>query len=264
MAKFIFKFDGELFRVRLLQPGEKFTNPIQWEEDVQFEMTESSMFMVAWTSLLPDLSPEEANALARIAGARYPVSPDYEKLKNLCPQITVGGQTEEWVFFGGSFHPWHKGHQACLNLLPEDKSCFVLPDRNPLKEVREVHLVSTIIELASKIKFHKNQFLVPTFLLEEKANPTAHWLRRIRTENPEKKLSLLLGFDSLRTIHQWIDYKDVLADLNCIYVVSRLENDEERENVMESLVKLTPDLMIQHLGHHDFEGISSTDMRRRK
>ena len=264
MAKFIFKFDGELFRVRLLQSGEKFTHPIQWEEDVQFEMTESSMFMVAWTSLLPDLTPEEANALARIAAARYPVSPDYQKLKSLCPEIIVGDKTDEWVFFGGSFHPWHQGHQACLNLLPEEKSCFVLPDRNPLKEVREVHLVSTIIALASKIKFKKNQFLVPTFLLEEKPNPTAQWLRRIRKDHPEKKLSLLLGFDSLRTIDQWIDYRDVLTHLDCIYVVSRLENDEERESVMEALVKLAPGLMIQHLGHHDFEGLSSTEIRKRR
>lgn len=264
MAKFIFKFDGELFRVRLLQPGETFKHPIQWEENVQFEMTESSMFMVAWTSLLPDLSPEEAGALTRLAGARYPVSPDYLKLKELCPELIVGSKAPEWVFFGGSFHPWHKGHQACLNLLPEEKSCFVLPDRNPLKEVRELHLVSTIIELASKIKFQKNQFLVPTFLLQEKPNPTVEWLRRIRSEHPDKKLSLLLGFDSLRSIHQWIDYQEVLAGLDCIYVVSRLENDEERETVMEKLVKEAPSLTIQHLGHHDFEGVSSSELRKRK
>jgi nicotinic acid mononucleotide adenylyltransferase len=130
--------------------------------------------------------------------------------------------------------------------------------------MREVHLVSTIIGLASKIKFKKNQFLVPTFLLEEKPNPTVKWLRRIRKDHPEKKLSLLLGFDSLRTIDQWIDYKDILGTLDCIYLVSRMENDEERSTVMEVLVKQAPNLMIQHLGHHDFEGLSSTEIRKRR
>lgn len=221
------------------------------------------MYMMAWTSLLPDLSPEEANGLMRLAAARYPVSSDYLELRKLCPQIVVGHETPEWVFFGGSFHPWHKGHQACLNLLPEEKTCFVLPDHNPLKEMRQLHLVSTIIELSSQVKFKRHQFLVPTFLLTEKKNPTVEWVERLKQEFPRKKLSLLLGFDGLKNIESWTRYQDLLKLLDCVYVASRLEEDTDRDGVITHLHTLAPQLEIIHLGRHEFEGLSSTEIRKK-
>lgn len=264
MARFFFKFDGEIFRARLPLPGEEFTQPLNWKDEVEFELTESSMFMVAWTSLIPDLAPDEAHALIRFAAARYPVSPEFESLKKLCPHIVVGMASPEWVFFGGSFHPWHKGHQACLNLLPDYLTCFVLPDRNPLKEVRQLHIVTTIIELASRIRFKKNQFLVPTFLLEEKKNPTVEWMEQLRSAYPEKKLSLLLGFDSLRTLDQWTRYEELLQTIDQIYVASRLEKDQEREELFTELKSKSSKLEITHLGHHEFESLSSTEIRKKK
>lgn len=264
MVRFFFKFDGDIFRARLPLPAESFTSSVVWKDELEFEMTESSMFMIPWTSLLPDLSAEEANALIRLVAARYPVSPDYEALRTLCPQIVVGFEASEWVFFGGSFHPWHKGHQACLNLLPEDKTCFVLPDRNPLKEVRQLHIVTTIIELSSRIRFKKNQFLVPSFLLNQKKNPTIEWIERLRMDYPDKKLSLLLGYDSVRGLSSWIRFPDLLKSLNTIYVVSRLEKDEEREKILAELKLHSSELQIVHLGRHEFEALSSTEIRKRK
>lgn len=244
-------------------PGEELTHPLRWDNEIEFEMTESSMYMMAWTSLLPDLSPEEANALIRLSAARYPVSPDYLALKELCPQLVVGYDANEWVFFGGSFHPWHKGHQSCLNLLPEEKICFVLPDHNPLKEMRQLHIVSTIIELSSRIKFKRHQFLVPTFLLIEKKNPTIEWIERLKNEFPQKKLSLLLGFDSLRNMESWTRYQDLLKHLDRVYVASRLEEDTDRDSVITDLLSHAPQLEIIHLGRHEFEGLSSTEIRKK-
>lgn len=218
---------------------------------------------MAWTSLLPDLSPKDARNLVSFASARYPVSPDYEKLKDLCPELVVGYDKEEWVFFGGSFSPWHSGHQACLELLPEEKTCFVAPDRNPWKEVREVDPVLTTIELAGKIKFKTNQFLVPTFLLDQKKNPTIEWIEDLKKRYPSKKLSLLMGFDSLLNLPTWTRAQELLPMLHTVYVASRLEKDEEQKGAREAVSALHPDLNIVFLGHHQHETLSSTTLRKR-
>ena len=263
MARFFFKFDGDIFKARLPHPGENFTNPIKWK-DVEFEMTENTMFMMAWTSLIPDLSPRVARCLVELAGARYPVSQEYESLRALSDKLVVGYDAEEWVFFGGTFHPWHAGHQACLNLLPDEKTCFVLPDRNPLKELRDLDPVTSMIELSSRIKFKKNQFLVPTFLLDNKKNPTVEWIEVLKTQYPQKKLSLLMGYDSLMNMSEWIRYQDLLKDLDTIYVASRLEEDTSRSGVVEPLCRLAPGLKIVFLGRHEHEALSSTELRRNK
>lgn len=218
---------------------------------------------MAWTSLLPDLTSTDAKNLVDLASARYPVSSDYEKLREICPKLVVGYDVDEWVFFGGSFHPWHSGHQACLNLLPEDKTCFVLPDRNPLKEVREVDPVLSTIELTSKIKFKSNQFLVPTFLLNEKKNPTIEWIEILHKNYPAKKLSLLMGFDSLLNLPTWIRASELLNLLTTLYVASRLEKEDEQQTAATIIKKLNPALNIVFLGHHQHEDLSSTKLRKK-
>ncbi len=262
MTKFFFLFNGEIFKARTPQPSEKFTHAYKWKDQVEFEFTEKTIFMMAWTSLLPDLAPADARNLVDLASARYPVSPDYEKLRELCPKLVVGYDKDEWVFFGGSFYPWHSGHQACLDLLPDDKTCFVLPDRNPFKEVRAVDPVLSTIELTSKIKFKSNQFLVPTFLLDEKKNPTIEWMEVLHRKYPEKKLSLLMGFDSLLNLSTWIRAGELLTILSTVYVVSRLEKEDEQQRVAAQVKKLNPNLNIEFLGHHQHESLSSTKLRK--
>lgn len=221
------------------------------------------MFMMAWTSLLPDLTSTDAKNLVDLASARYPVSSDYEKLREICPKLVVGYDVDEWVFFGGSFHPWHSGHQACLNLLPEDKTCFVLPDRNPFKEVRELDPVLSTIELTSKIKFKSNQFLVPTFLLSEKKNPTIEWIEILHKNYPAKKLSLLMGFDCLLHLPKWTRASELLNLLTTIYVASRLEKEDEQQTAATVVKKLNPALNVVFLGHHQHEDLSSTKLRKK-
>lgn len=219
--------------------------------------------MMAWTSLLPDLAPSDARNLVSFASARYPVSPDYEKLREICPELVVGYDKDEWVFFGGSFFPWHSGHQACLQLLPDDKTCFVLPDRNPWKEVREVDPVLTTIELAGKIKFKAHQFLVPTFLLDQRKNPTVEWITDLKKKYPAKKLSLLMGFDSFLNLPTWTRAEELLPMLHTVYVASRLEKDSEQAEAVAAVKATHPDLSVVFLGHHLHENISSTNLRKK-
>jgi nicotinic acid mononucleotide adenylyltransferase len=262
VSKFFFLFNGEIFKARLPQPSEKFTRPFKWKDKLEFDFTDKTLFMMAWTSLLPDLDPTDARNLVEFASARYPVSPDYEELRKLCPDLVVGYDKDEWVFFGGSFFPWHSGHQACLNLLPEDKTCFVVPDRNPWKEIREVDPVLTTIELAGKIRFKAHQFLVPTFLFDQKKNPTVEWIEDMKKKFPQKKLSLLMGFDSFENLPTWTRAQDLLPQLHTVYVASRLETNETQNAVLESVKKLCPGLTVNFLGRHPFESQSSTKLRK--
>ena len=226
-------------------------------------MGDSSNFMMIWTSLLPDLEAEYATALVDIVGARYPVSPQYETLKSLCSEMPFKSGTDEIVVFAGTFNPWHSGHQACLTLLPDDKICLVAPDRNPYKELRTLDAVTTVLEVSTHGTFKKNHFLVPTFLLEHKKNPTIDWVLRFQENLPDQKLSLLMGFDSFSTLKTWTRADELLPLIDTIYVASRLEDDEDRILALDEAHALGPNLNVVFLGKHDYENVSSTEIRNK-
>lgn len=170
--------------------------------------------------------------------------------------------SNEWVFFGGTFYPWHHGHQACLSLLPEDRPCLILPDRNPQKEFRDVSVVSSILQISTMARFKKYQYLVPTFLLLNSKNPTISWVERLKNEMPSLKISLLMGFDSFASLKSWIRAKDLLPMIHTFYVVSRLEDDTDRAHALDEAHALAPQLNVVFLGKHEHEALSSTELRK--
>lgn len=263
MLKLVFYTQDTSLKVRQAFPDDDFSKSCRWLDKFEFIISSSGKFMMAWTSLVPDLGPEYAEALVDLISARYPVSKNYQKLKTLCPDVVFNIPTDEWVFFGGSFNPWHLGHQACLDLIPDDKICFVLPDRNPQKELRDIPTVTTILELSTKARFKKLQFLVPTFLLEHKKNPTVEWVERLREEFPSQKISLLMGFDSFSKLKSWVRAEDLLPKLHWLYVVSRLEDDQERRLALDEARAHGFSQNITFLGRHDYETVSSSDIRKK-
>lgn len=260
MERLLIYIKDDVIKARLAAPHEKLEKPRRWKE-IEFDTTSSPLLMITWPILLPELEPEAARSLLDIIGARYPFSSRYNELKLIAPELAFSESNDEWVFFGGSFNPWHKGHQACLDLLPIDKTCFILPDRNPQKEVRALEPVFTTISLISKIKFGKHHFIAPSFLMDQEKNPTVTWIEKLRADYPEKKLSLLLGFDSFRDLKTWIRFDELLKHLSSLYVVSRLEEPEEQQAVEAPLKSFASELNIVFLGHHQFENLSSTHLR---
>lgn len=263
MERLYLYLDQEVLKARIVEPYETLANPLVWK-DLEFEFTTNPLLMINWPIILPELGPSTARSLLDLVGARYPFSPHHADLKKLCPQLVFNKTTDEWVFFGGSFNPWHKGHQACINLLPDNKVCFILPDRNPLKELKVIEPVSTVLELITKIKFNKNDFLAPTFLLDFQKNPTVSWIEKLHKEFPNKKLSLLMGFDSFKNLSKWERPEDLYSLLNHLYVVSRLEDEDEREFAAKPIRDINPKLEVTFLGGHEFEGLSSTQLRSQK
>lgn len=262
MKKLVFYTKDQRLKVRPAFCDETFSKSCSWKNKIEFAITDVGDFTMVWTSLLPDLEPEYAEALVDLVGARYPISPQFETLQIGCPELAFTNTSDEWVFFGGSFNPWHSGHQACLDLLPDDKVCLILPDRNPQKDDRSTTPVCEILQISTLAKFKKNQFLVPTFLLDQKKNPTVEWIEKLKDEFPTLKLSLLMGFDSFSNIKSWVRPEDLLASLETIYVASRLEDDEDRALALDE-AKARGLKNVVFLGKHPFEEVSSTEIRNR-
>jgi nicotinic acid mononucleotide adenylyltransferase len=263
LLKLVFFTNDSRLKVRLALPEDDFSASCKWKDKLEFIVVDSGNYTMIWTSLLPDLEPIYANAMVELVSARYPISPDYKELARTCEKMIFRNPHDEWVFYGGSFNPWHQGHQACLHLLPEDRTCLIVPDRNPEKDVRDVNVVSTILEISTKGKFKKSQFLVPTFLLQNKKNPTVEWVERLKEEFPTYKVSLLMGFDSFSKLKTWVRSSDLLPKINTLYVVSRLEDDEDRRLALDEVHALGFNVNIVFLGKHDFEMITSTELRGR-
>lgn len=261
MLRLILQVKHKRLRVRQAALHENLDNPLKWNNEIEFEYSADSDYMMAWTSLLPDLDSKDANSFLDLVGARYPVSENFHRLQNICPELTYPLDEPEWVFYGGTFNPWHKGHQACLNLLPEDKTCFILPDNSPHKELRELNPVATILELSAKARFSQNQYLVPSFILNKKTNPTVDWIEKMKKKFPHQKLSLLIGFDSLENLPSWTRVEDLLPNLSTLYVISRLEDDFSRERALKRIKTMSELIEIIFLGRHEFEKLSSTELR---
>jgi nicotinic acid mononucleotide adenylyltransferase len=101
-------------------------------------------------------------------------------------------------------------------------------------------------------------------LIHKEKNPTVSWIEKVHADFPDKKLALLMGFDSLKSLPSWIRYEELLNKLTTLYVASRLESDEDRQRYSAPLQRLAPGLKIEFLGRHEFEGLSSTDLRDKK
>lgn len=173
--------------------------------------------------------------------------------------------SSELVFFGGSFHPWHAGHSECIRLLPDEKKLIVIPDHSPHKELTTTeNKFSTPSDILRKLQdFSKSIYLFDGFWHMNRVNPTVMWVEELKKDFPLINISLLIGFDSFKTISNWTHADVLLNSLHSLYVVSRLETKEEEELYSKKIKELNPNIKLKFLGHHPYEHVSSTDIRRR-
>lgn len=156
------------------------------------------------------------------------------------------------VFYPGTFDPWHLGHRACLELCPI-KTVVVVPDFNPWKEELErIGPWRKLKGLCSRLE-GTDFSIYPGFLSLEKGNPTVDWFPKVKN----KKKSILIGDDSFLNLHKWKDIEVLTKHITTLFVVPR----GEREAELERQVLNFPELHIVFLGNHEFEDLSSTDLR---
>ena len=218
-----------------------------------------------WMKLvnLPELAFDHGAILCEALGLFWKVMPNHEpKTSNhALPEMfsdKMISSKKEIVFFGGSFNPWHKGHQACLDLCP-NKNIVVIPDFNPWKgedkPVSECRWKS-FKALAESLK-DTPYAVFPGFWGKEQPNPTVDWLPHINASKKE----LLMGRDSFANILKWKQAEDILSSVQTLFVVPRDTSETIGDDLQEKIKDLNKNLVIHQLGGHDFQHLSSSGIR---
>ncbi len=128
----------------------------------------------------------------------------------------------------GTFNPIHVGHLIIANHMVEnsdlDEIWMVVTPHNPFKKksslldnVHRFALVDIATENYPKIKPSDIEFSLP------QPNYTVHTLAYISEKYPDKKFSLIMGEDNLKSFHKWKNYETIL-DNHHIYVYPRISD----------------------------------------
>lgn len=172
-------------------------------------------------------------------------------------------KAEEAIFFGGSFNPWHQGHKECLKLCPFPERTIVIPDHNPQKNFQPAVSAKSLESLRSDTEglcFG----IYDGFMEMNHSNPTFYWVEFLHQNRPALKLSLLLGADSFMNLQTWVEAEALLKLLTHLYVVPRLTDLDQLRAMKNELEKINHNLKISLLSSHQYEHLSSTEVRDRK
>ncbi|MBK22694.1 MAG: hypothetical protein CME70_01705 [Halobacteriovorax sp.] len=196
-------------------------------------------------------SIEEEMAFCLELGSCFSLMPEGE---GVAPSWLLKSKVEdEVVFYPGTFNPWHLGHRACLDLCP-GKPIIIVPDFNPWKEGEKRQRPWELVkDLLFRLE-NTNYSIFPGFLGKETGNPTIDWFPKVNIRNK----SLLIGDDSFLSLHKWKDSAELVKHISTLYVAPR----GARGDLLEEQIKKFPGLNIVFLEHHDFEGVSSTGLRK--
>ncbi|MDD0853576.1 hypothetical protein HBN50_10725 [Halobacteriovorax sp. GB3] len=174
------------------------------------------------------------------------------------PSSLYKGMFEEITFYGGSFNPWHEGHSECLRQCPNE-NIVIVPDANPWKEDQS-HLHSTwslFLEIVSKFK-NSTYSIYPGFWGIMKKNPTVQWLPSVACQ----KKNLLIGDDNFMAFDKWTNFETLMKSLHTLYVVPRQFEIVELEKKRSELESLNLDVQIILLNSHEYQSLSSTEIRK--
>lgn len=209
------------------------------------------------TDDIKKLAFDHGAILCEALGKLWPIMPEYA--------FNDSKIEREVVFFGGSFNPWHKGHEECIRLFTEKfkkKKLIVLPDSNPWKQMEDRGSDHCFYESFFKLKDKLNKYPVevyPGYWGKEGPNPTVSWLGRVRATQK----GLLVGDDQFVGLKNWKNAKELLNSMDFLFVVPRNLEDNEREKVKNDVLKIAGSLKIQFLSDHDYMHISSTGIREK-
>lgn len=254
-------------------------SPLSESYELSFEATLNG-FRFGWTHSLDrkdcvldeihDLTKRQEQALFTGLGLFFWFMPGgdqrfYEVLaEDSFPLLEVSKRTspetveKPWLFFGGAFDPWHKGHRACLELCREF-SLIVVQERGPWKDGTP----TAFKEFWGLIKETRDIALglYPGFLARASVEPTVAWMSQVKG-----KKSFLVGADHLRDFNKWHDFKRLLDSIETLYVAPRaVHQSHHADNELfyqwkEELQKHTS-TPILILDRHPFEELSSTAIR---
>ncbi len=219
-----------------------------------------------WVPLLElgSLAFDHGAILCEALGKFWPNMPSYDqRLKGAeLPDLFYKKTSHSSVYFGGSFNPWHEGHQECLDQCREGQGEYdivVVPDFNPWKSGElesEQCFYQSYLSLATKLSGTPYS-LFSGFWGSETPNPTVNWLPKTN----DLSRALLIGDDNFLKLDEWKDFKALLNSIQSLYVVPRNHSLDEI-NIKRDWFKATfPELNIHIFSEHRYQHLSSTELR---
>ena len=163
---------------------------------------------------------------------------------------------ESITFYGGSFNPWHEGHDECLKKCPSS-NIVIVPDSSPWKKnTFNKCYFKEFMSLCFRLK-ETPYSIFPGFFGLEQSNPTSCWITGVTAQ----RISFLMGDDNFKSIFSWKEPRVFLNALSDIYILSRNYKTSELEDVAKEVTSFNSNLSIHYLGDHEFMEMSSTKLR---
>jgi len=139
--------------------------------------------------------------------------------------------------FFGTFNPIHVGHLILANFMaqqPEiDQIWMVVTPRNPFKEkdtllddIHRLALVREAVDSNPLLEVSNIEFDLP------QPNYTVNTLAVLSEKHPDKKFTLIIGEDNLRSFHKWKNY-EVILENHDVMVYPRVYTESEKVDISE-------------------------------
>jgi len=163
------------------------------------------------------------------------------------------------AIFGGSFDPFHTGHESIVNSCSDKldiQKLFIVPTfLNPFKQNSFLNANVRLDLIKDLYKNNTNIEIIDFEVKQNKKTPSYETVRYLKSNYNIKKIFLIIGADNLKDIHLWYNFKN-LNKLVQFVVISRdgihLENDyinaiyiDLQENISSS--KLRKNMELQYI-----------------
>ena len=139
--------------------------------------------------------------------------------------------------FFGTFNPIHVGHLILANFMaqqPEiDQVWMVVTPRNPFKakdtlldDIHRLALVREAVDANPLLETSNIEFDLP------QPNYTVNTLAVLSEKYPDKKFTLIMGEDNLRSFHKWKNH-EVILENHDVMVYPRVYTETEKVEISE-------------------------------
>jgi len=171
------------------------------------------------------------------------------------------------AIFGGTFDPWHLGHElvlqrVCAGALA-DRILVVPAAAPPHKPPPRASFSQRLAMAAMALRDHPMVGLSDIEHRLPRPSYTLHTIRRLQKEQPESSFALILGADAFLDLHRWYAAADLLSMVELLVLTRPPWGREELKGQEGRLRRLCPRDLSLRLVAGTESALSSSEVRRR-